>query len=172
MANHSAPPTAGTPLQRFLARPHVVVGGVYGAVLGSSMTAALTKEAAGDRRYDATWLLITAVVTAAAHGYAHLIATRAQRRIGAQAAVHTVVDEWPLTVGALPSVVLLFGAGVGWWGSRGIEYVTFAVNIVLLFGWGLFAARTGGRTWLSALFIGVGDALLGLVVVLANALVK
>jgi hypothetical protein len=136
------------------------------------MTAALTKEVAGDRRYDATWLLITAVVTAAAHGYAHLIATRAQRRIGARAAVRTVVDEWPLAVGALPSVVLLLGAGLGWWPSHGIEYVTFAVNIVLLFGWGLFATRTGGRTWPAALSIGVGDAMLGLVVVLANAVVK
>ncbi|MEV0530716.1 hypothetical protein [Kitasatospora sp. NPDC050463] len=43
------------------------------------------------------------------------------------------MDEWPLAVGALPSVVLLLGAGLGWWPSHGIEYVTFAVNIVLLF---------------------------------------
>jgi len=117
------------------------------------MTAALTREAVGDRRYDATWLLITAVVTAAAHGYAHLIATRAQRRIGARAAVRTVLDEWPLAVGALPSVVLLLGAGTGW--------LAFARNRVRhLRGQYRAALRLGpvrGQDRRPSLAVGAGD---------------
>ncbi|WP_371242306.1 hypothetical protein [Streptomyces pimonensis] len=44
--------------------------------------------------------------------------------------------------------------------------------MVLLFAWGLLAARTGDRTWGSSLKIGTADALLGLAVVVANALIK
>jgi hypothetical protein len=46
------------------------------------------------------------------------------------------------------------------------------VNVVLLFAWGLFAGRAAGRTWDSALKIGMVDALLGLAVVVANAVIK
>lgn len=56
--------------------------------------------------------------------------------------------------------------------SAGIEYVAFAVHVVLLFAWGLFAARAAGRTWGSAVQIGTVDSLLGLMVVVANALIK
>ena len=34
------------------------------------------------------------------------------------------------------------------------------------------AARVSGRTWARSLFLGLGDALLGLIVVVANALIK
>ncbi|WP_334456857.1 hypothetical protein [Streptomyces sp. B21-101] len=71
-----------------------------------------------------------------------------------------------------PTLLLLLGAAWEWWPSAGIEYVAFAVNVVLLFAWGLLAARAAGRTWGSALKIGMVDALLGLAVVVANALIK
>jgi hypothetical protein len=83
-----------------------------------------------------------------------------------------LLSEWPLVVATVPTVVLLLGAGWSWWPSAGIEYVAFTVNVVLLFVWGLLAARAAGRTWGSALKIGMGDALLGLAVVVANALIK
>lgn len=161
---------------RALARPHVLFGGVYGAVLASSMVAALTGQgetAPGERLSSAQWLLITAVASAVAHGYAHLIALRGdQTHHGVRAAVRLLVSEWPLVMATVPTVVLLLGAGWGWWPSEGVEYVAFAVNVVLLFAWGLLAARAAGRTWLSAWTIGVADALLGLAVVAANAVIK
>jgi hypothetical protein len=67
---------------------------------------------------------------------------------------------------------MLFGAGLGWWNYSGIEYVALGFNVALLFGWGLTAARVSGRTWARSLFLGLGDALLGLIVVVANALIK
>ncbi|GAV42500.1 hypothetical protein [Streptomyces acidiscabies] len=164
------------PYLRQLARPHVLFGGVYGAVLASSMVAALTGQgetAPGERLSSAQWLLITAVASAVAHGYAHLIALRGdQTHHGVRAAVRLLVSEWPLVMATVPTVVLLLGAGWGWWPSEGVEYVAFAVNVVLLFAWGLLAARAAGRTWLSAWTIGVADALLGLAVVAANAVIK
>ncbi|KDN75529.1 hypothetical protein ABZ568_04655 [Streptomyces olindensis] len=163
-------------LRRCAAQPHVLFGGVYGAVLASSMVAALTEQgetAPADRFISAQWLLITAAASALAHGYAHLIALRGDRtHHGVRAAVRLLLSEWPLVVATVPTVVLLLGAGWGWWPSAGIEYVAFAVNVVLLFVWGLLAARAAGRTWSSALMIGTVDSLLGLTVVVANAVIK
>ncbi|KOX00735.1 hypothetical protein ADK65_14015 [Streptomyces sp. NRRL B-1140] len=163
-------------LRRCAARPHVLFGGVYGAVLASSMVAALTEQGEttpADRFSSAQWLLVTAVASALAHGYAHLIALRGdQDHHGARATVRLLLSEWPLVVATVPTLVLLLGTAWGWWPSAGIEYVAFAVNVALLFAWGLFAARAAGRTWGSALKIGTVDALLGLAVVVANALIK
>ncbi|GHE70588.1 hypothetical protein [Streptomyces capitiformicae] len=91
---------------------------------------------------------------------------------GARAGLRLLLSEWPLVVATAPPLVLLLGAAWGWWPSVGIEYVAFAVNVALLFAWGLFAGRAAGRTWDSALKIGTVDALLGLAVVVANAVIK
>ncbi|MBO1332994.1 hypothetical protein [Streptomyces sp. VRA16 Mangrove soil] len=160
----------------YAARPHVLFGGVYGAVLASSMVAALTRygqTARADRLYDAAWLLITALASALAHGYAHLIARRGDHtHHGVVAAIRVLLQEWPLLLATAPTMLILLGSGLGWWYSQGIEYVAFTFNVVLLFAWGLLAARAGGRTWLSAGRIGAGDALLGVLVVVANAVIK
>ena len=52
--------------------------GIYGLVLASAMVAALdaTGEQA-DPATDALWILLTALASGAAHGYAHVIAQRA-----------------------------------------------------------------------------------------------
>ncbi|MET7662989.1 hypothetical protein ACWGDS_15485 [Streptomyces sp. NPDC055059] len=166
----------GRTLSRGAARPNVLFGGVYGAVLASSMVAALTqygRSSRADRLYDAKWLLITAFASALAHGYAHLIARRGdETHHGALAAVRALAEEWPLLLATLPTLVMLFGAGLGWWNYSGIEYVALGFNVALLFGWGLTAARVSGLTWPRSLFLGLGDALLGLIVVVANALIK
>ncbi|MEU0005383.1 hypothetical protein ABZ079_14110 [Streptomyces sp. NPDC006314] len=154
-------------------REAVLFGGVYGAVLASSMVAALTQyghSSAGSRRYDALWLLVTAFASALAHGYAHYIAERApQRRWDV---LHTMRDEWPLVTVVLPTVFLLAGAGWGWWPPNGVEYPAFGLNILILFSLGLASARWSARSWPVAVLIGLVDALLGVIVVVANALIK
>ncbi|ANS69509.1 hypothetical protein SLINC_7285 [Streptomyces lincolnensis] len=154
-------------------REAVLFGGVYGAVLACSMVAALTQQghtSQDSRRYDAAWLLVTALASALAHGYAHYIAERGPHRRGD--ALRTLVDEWPLVAAVLPTVVVLAGAGWGWWPANGVEYPAFTMNIVLLFTLGLVTARQSRRSWAVALLIGVVDALLGVVVVVANAVIK
>ncbi|MEU2779096.1 hypothetical protein ABZ646_41180 [Streptomyces sp. NPDC007162] len=154
-------------------REAVLFGGVYGAVLACSMVAALTQyghTSAASRRYDAVWLLVTACASALAHGYAHYIAERApQRRWDV---LHSLAEEWPLVTAVLPTVFLLAGAGWGWWPAKGIEYPAFILNIVILFGLGLVTARWSRRSWFAAVLIGAVDALLGVVVVVANAFIK
>ncbi|MFF9771958.1 hypothetical protein ACF1GT_36315 [Streptomyces sp. NPDC014636] len=155
------------------ARELVLFGGVYGAVLASSMVAALTRyghTSADVRGYDAAWVLVTACASALAHGYAHYIAERApHRRWDVLIAVR---DEWPLVTAVLPTVFLLAGARVGWWPAKGVEYAAFVLNMMILFVLGLLTARWSARRWPVAVLMGLGDALLGLIVVGANALIK
>jgi hypothetical protein len=151
----------------------VLFGGVYGAVVASAMVAALAEyghNSAADRRYDAAWLLVTAFASALAHGYAHYIAERGPRL--RRQALRALAGEWPLVVAMLPSVLILAGAGWGWWPADSVEYPAFVFNIVLLFALGLVSARRAGRRWPLVLVTGVVDAMLGLVVVVANAVIK
>lgn len=70
-------------------REALLFGGVYGAVLASSMVAALSQyghTSQDSRRYDAAWLLVTAFASALAHGYAHYIAERGRHRRGTRCA--------------------------------------------------------------------------------------
>ncbi|MFF7970328.1 hypothetical protein [Streptomyces sp. NPDC007905] len=154
-------------------RSQTLFGGVYGSVLASAMVAALiqyghtTRES---RLYDATWLLVTGFASALAHGYAHYIAERGPRP--RREALRVLVREWPLVVAVLPTVLILAGAGWGWWPARNIEFAVFSFNIALLFALGLVTARWAGRAWAVAVATGVGDALLGAVVVVANAFIE
>ncbi|MET7683851.1 hypothetical protein [Streptomyces sp. NPDC005423] len=154
-------------------REAVLFGGVYGSVLACSMVAALTQHghtSRADRRYDALWLLVTALASALAHGYAHFIADRGPH--GRWDAARSLREEWPLVVAVVPTVLLLAGAGWGWWPANGVEYAAFVLNIALLFVLGVVTARSAARGWAVAAAIGMGDALLGVVVVVANALIK
>ncbi|MHC3467649.1 hypothetical protein ACYF6T_02940 [Streptomyces sp. 7R007] len=166
--------TAAVPApHRHDTREAVLFGGVYGAVLASSMVAALSQYGPASparRRYDAAWLLVTALASALAHGYAHYIAERGPHR--RWDAVRALADEWPLVTAVLPTAVVLAGAGWGWWPAEGVEYPAFALNIALLFTLGLVTARWSGRTWPVAVLVGLVDALLGVVVVVANAMIK
>jgi hypothetical protein len=160
----------------WLAQPTALFGGVYGLLVASSAVAALTQFAETTRAArmdDAQWVLFTALASALAHGYAHQIAHRdAQGRPGIGGVVRAVLAEWPLVAAALPTTVLLWGAGLGWWRSAGIEYVAFGINTVLLLGWGLIASRAAGRGWGRAVGIGCVDAFLGVAVALVSTLLK
>ncbi|MFF4249889.1 hypothetical protein ACFY1L_01610 [Streptomyces sp. NPDC001663] len=154
-------------------RETVLFGGVYGAVLACSMVAALTQyghTSRDTRRYDALWLLVTALASALAHGYAHYIAERTPHR--RWDSLRALADEWPLVTAVLPTVLILAGAGWGWWPANDVEYPAFTLNIALLFTLGLVTARWSKRPWPVAVLIGLVDALLGVIVVVANAIIK
>lgn len=160
----------------WLAQPTALSGGVYGLLVSSSAVAALTQigeVTRAARMDDALWVVFTAVASALAHGYAHHMAHRdAQGHPGIRGVTRAVLAEWPLAVAALPTALLLWGAGLGWWRSQGIEYVAFGINTVLLLGWGVLASRAAGRAWGRAVRIGCADALLGVAVALVSTLLK
>ncbi|MEU6477380.1 hypothetical protein ABZ858_10890 [Streptomyces sp. NPDC047017] len=167
------PATAAPGRHAHDARSQLLFGGVYGAVVACAMVAALAQkghDAPADRRYDAAWLLVTAFASALAHGYSHYIAERGPHRRGQ--ALRALAAEWPLVVAMLPTVLIMAGAGWGWWSADGVEYPAFVFNIALLFVLGLLSARQAERRWAIALATGLVDALFGLIVVIANAIIK
>lgn len=164
----------GRVARHWLARPTALFGGVYGLLVSSTAVAALTEYGEVGRAArldDAVWVLFSALASALAHGYAHQIAYRSQDS-GLRGMARAVLAEWPLVLAALPTALLLCGAGFGWWRSEGIEYVAFGLNTLLLLCWGLLASRVAGSTWGRAVRVGCGDALLGVAVALASTLLK
>jgi hypothetical protein len=162
------PARRGEPLQRLL------FGGVYGTVLASTLASALDHDTgAPDPGYDALWILIAAVASAAAHGYAHAIAHRtADGNKVTWSTVRSVATEWPLVAAALPAVAALAGSRAGWWGEAGAVTVTLAINTVALFGWGLWGSRAAGERWPRACRAGVVDVLLGACIIAVNVATK
>lgn len=112
---------------------------IYGLVLASALVAAL--DATGEKADpgpDALWVLLTALASGAAHGYARVIAQRASADGAATASrVRLVLAEWPLVAAVLPAVVILLAAVAGWWAEATAVDAALLFNTVALFGWGL-----------------------------------
>ncbi|MGW3361873.1 hypothetical protein ACWDOR_02895 [Streptosporangium canum] len=161
-------------IRRYRPSEQLLFGGVYGTVLASSVAAALDRvNTPPDPGYDALWVLISALVAAVAHGYAHAIArhTAADDAVPVQA-VRSVLEEWPLVAAALPTVAALLAAYAGWWHEYTAVDVILVFNAFTLFGWGAWASRSAGGSWAAACRVGGVDMLLGLGIVAANTLIK
>ncbi|MET9556564.1 hypothetical protein [Streptomyces sp. NPDC006645] len=148
--------------------------GIYGLVLASALAAAL--DATGEKADpgpDVLWVLLTALASAAAHGYAHVIARRASVDGAATGTrLRLVLAEWPLVAAVLPTVVLLLTAVAGWWPEAAAVDAALVFNTAALFGWGVWTARTAGHGWPSSCRAGAMDMLIGVVIIIANALIK
>jgi hypothetical protein len=147
--------------------------GIYGLVLASAIATAL--DATGDEAdpgADALWVLITALASGAAHGYAHVIAQRASAGGAVTTSrLRSVLAEWPLVAAVLPTVGILLAAVAGWWAEATAVDAALLFNTVALFGLGASAARTAGHGWPSSCRAGGLDMLIGLVIIMANALI-
>ncbi|WP_255946921.1 hypothetical protein [Streptomyces odontomachi] len=174
-AHHVHPQSAATRwIMRHQPREHSLFSSIYGLVLASALAAALdeTGEKANPGP-DTLWVLLTALASAAAHGYAHLIAQRASADTVATASrLRLVLAEWPLVAAVLPTVGMLLPAVAGWWAEAAAVNAALLFNTVALFGWGVWAARTARRGWLSSCCAGGLDMLIGLAIIVANALIK
>jgi len=147
--------------------------GIYGLVLASAMATAL--DATGEKAEpgaDALWVLFTALASSAAHGYAHVIAQRASPEGAVTTSrLRSALAEWPLVAAVLPTVGILLGAVAGWWAEATAVDAALLFNTLALFGLGTSAARTAGHGWPSSCRAGSLDMLIGLVIIMANALI-
>ncbi|MFJ6070830.1 hypothetical protein ACIQFU_08265 [Streptomyces sp. NPDC093065] len=170
-----APAGSGTPGGILRSRPERwLFKGIYGLVLASALVAALDVPGGeADPGQDALWVLLTAVTSGAAHGYAHVIAQRASGDGTARASrVRAVLVEWPLVVAVLPTVAMLLAAAAGWWAEETAADTALLCNTVALFVLGFSAARTAGLGRLSSCRAGALDMLIGLVIIAADALIE
>ncbi|WP_030379112.1 MULTISPECIES: hypothetical protein [unclassified Streptomyces] len=148
--------------------------GVYGLVMAGAMAAALDSPGeAPDPGSDALWVLLTAVASAAAHGYAHVVAHRASSGgRGARAGLRAMAAEWPVVAAAAPTVVLLLFAVPPLWREETAVDTALVLNALLLTGWGVWTAWSAGRGRGACLRAGAADLVIGLVIILANAVIK
>ncbi|MFE4053189.1 hypothetical protein [Streptomyces sp. YIM B13518] len=163
-----------TPRRAASRRPSetTLFSGVYGLVLASALAAALDSPGEADEPgSDALWVLLTALASAAAHGYAHVVAHRMSAD-GAGIGLRAMLAEWPVVVAALPTVVLLLTAMPSWWTESQAVNTALVLNTLLLAGWGAWTARRAGRGWAASVRAGTADMLIGLVIIAANALIK
>ncbi|KOT95982.1 MULTISPECIES: hypothetical protein [Streptomyces] len=174
--NAHAGAAAGSPAPRGILRGRPeqwLFKGIYGLVLASALVAAL--DVPGEKAnpgQDALWVLLTALVSAVAHGYAHVIARRASGDGAARPGrVRAVLDEWPLVAAALPTVVLVLAASAGWWAEETAVDTALGLNTVSLFCLGVTAARAAGLGRLASCRAGALDMLLGLAIIAADALI-
>ncbi|MFE9975165.1 hypothetical protein ACFYRD_31575 [Streptomyces hirsutus] len=151
-----------------------LLSGVYGLVLASALAAALDSPGEKtDPGSDAVWVLLTALASAAAHGYAHVLAHRMSAdHSGAGVGLRAMLAEWPVVAAAVPTVVLLLIAVPSWRTEAESVNTALVFNTLLLTGLGAWTARRAGRGWGASLRAGTGDMLIGLVIIAANALIK
>ncbi len=146
---------------------------IYGLVLASALVAALDIPGEGaEPGQDALWVLLTALASAAAHGYAHVIAQRASADgPAAPGRLRAVLAEWPLVAAVLPTVAMLLAAVAGWWEEDTAADTALLLNTVLLFALGASAARAAGLGRLASSRAGFLDMLIGLLIIAADALI-
>ncbi|WP_245689676.1 hypothetical protein [Streptomyces chattanoogensis] len=173
MASPDLTPRDMTPGQTAARR--ALFSAVYGTLLASALLAALQR--AGEMYtpyYDAMWVLVTAVMAALAHGYAHHMSAHREESAGHRWRIlaRRLWAEWPLVAACVPTVMLLLAAGVSGWPEESSTLAGLSLNAALLFGLGALSARRSGYGWHSAVLIGSADLALGVAIAVANAVIK
>jgi len=154
-------------------RVNWLFGGVYGTLLASGLLAGSYNPDYPTPLTDAMWIAITMATTVIGRGYAqHVSMHTAETGMFWGHLGRKVTDGWPLFVACLPTVALALVSGTTHWAEGFYTLIGLGMNVVLLFGWGIAAARTGGHNWRETLGIGCGNATLGAFIMLISAVIK
>ena len=149
-------------------RPHAdfYAAAVYGSIVAAALVAAFHEEHASPETTLLS-LLSTMAVFWLAHVWSAIVGERihvgdefANHRIGAIARA-----EWPLVESAfLPAVALLLGFAGAIGAAHSLDAALVAC-VLQLFGWGLVVGRRAYDHWWAALFSGLTNGVLGIVLV-------
>jgi hypothetical protein len=153
--------------------PFWLNGALTGVVLTSVLVAAL--DHAGLRLNpveDIAWILILLLGTSLVRAYAAFVASRAPHEPGQSRVIALLRTEWPLLAAGLPAVIILLSAlYVRWPTVTAVRAVLF-VDVAILLGLGVVGARTAGYRLRWAVLCGIGDAVLGVLVIVANVFLR
>ncbi|MGH3772556.1 MAG: hypothetical protein ACRDRW_14365, partial [Pseudonocardiaceae bacterium] len=87
-------------------------------------------------------------------------------------ALRMLAGEWTLVAAGLPAVVILLGSSAGWYPMLTAIRAVLGTTVAMLLTWGTIGASQTGYRPLAAALLGIADAGLGLLIILANALLK
>lgn len=154
---------------------NLLYGGVAGTVQASVMLAAFPNQNGPVvPLYDAAWIVMTAVTIAITRSYAIHVSSH---KMGPdshfwQQLGHRLLDGWPIVAACLPTTAVLIVAAIACWPESRFTNVGLTLNTVLLFGWGMISARSGGYRWGFTWLLGAMHATIGLLIIAANILIK
>jgi hypothetical protein len=152
--------------------PQWLNGGLTGLVLTSAVVAALERGQSPNPVDDIAWVLVTLASTGLVRAYASFVATRNRRDSHPRQALRILGREWSLIAAGLPAVIILLVSVAGSHPTLGAIRAVLSTNVALLLGLGIFGASKAGYRPFQAAALGVADATLGLLVILANALLR
>jgi hypothetical protein len=148
-------------------------GTVTGTLLASVLVAALDHRGLRlDPIYDIAWIVITLAATGLIRAYTSFVTGRSRRESALRTALRMLAGEWTLVAAGLPATVILLGSSAGWYPTLTAIHAVLGTTVALLFGWGVLGASQTGYRPLPAVAIGIADAALGLLIILANVLLK
>ncbi|MEU8827419.1 hypothetical protein [Streptomyces sp. NPDC048636] len=152
------------------ARPRDYSGAVYGSLLAASVVAGTGTPGPYPRIQLVALLLITGVVFWAAHVYARLAGERlGERELSGRELRRVALHEWPLVQAAVPPAIAVAISPLLGLGLEGTAWLALAVAVTEQVGWASVAVRRAGASLRLTVLAGVGNLLLGLVIVAAKA---
>jgi hypothetical protein len=172
-AREDSPPLGPrTGLIRFVPRGNLE-GSLYGLILVTSVMATLEQDEERVGLMIAA-LVITALVFALAHAWAHALdaAAKARRPLDRHMLAAGVRHEWPIVQAALPASIVLALAATDLYTVATGLWIATAVNVGLLFVWGAALREVAGGTLGQTLLAGLSSASLGLLLVLLKIVVS
>lgn len=143
-------------------------------------TLLLAAQPSGNPMEQVAWILIGVALSLLTRAYGSHVSTHDAMggRRYLKGFLRSLADGWPVVVASLPIVaVLLLAAAFEWEDDRehadgsvspGYTTVALNINVVLLFIWGVVAARLAAlsRGWM--IVIGLLNAVLGWLIVVVN----
>ncbi|MEC3952452.1 hypothetical protein VMT65_05345 [Nocardia sp. CDC153] len=159
-----------------------IYGGVVGTVMASVIVAAM--PLGESPLHSALWVGVSVVIAAVTRSYGQHVSThRSDSPTGFWSDLgRSLLTGIPLVIACAPTVLVLVLAHFQHWPddvvrpdgsvSNGFTTWTLGLNMALLFGWGVLAARSGGYTRWRAAAIGMGNTALGLAVFMVNILIR
>jgi hypothetical protein len=148
-----------------------LAGSLYGMVLVTSILAAL--DGSEKIRYAIAAVLVTTLVFALAHAWAHALATSGAARapLDRHALLASLGHEFAIVEAALPATVVLLLAALDVYSVETALWIAVLVNVALLFIWGAGLRQLADGTGMQVLGAGLASASLGLVLVGLKVLV-
>ena len=161
-----------TGLARLLPQGNLA-GSLYGLILVTSVLATFgpDEDRAG---FIIAALLVTAVVFALAHAWAHALAAAAAERkpVDRHVLALGVRHEWPLVQSAVPASIVVALAAFDLYTVSTALWIATGVNVGLLFVWGAGLRQLAGGASRQILLAGLSSASLGLVLAGFKAIIS
>ena len=158
----------GAPEQR---RSADYTGAVYGSLLAASVVAGTSPRIeAPPPAALAALLLATGIVFWLAHAFARLVGDRTRGAAITWSEVRTVArHEWPIVQAAVPPAAAVGFLAVLGASDRAAAWAALLVAVAGQVGWAVYAAVNAGATRRLVIVAGVGNLMLGLLIVLLKA---